>query len=105
MNARMVLIEVALPDMAAQRESMVTRLTQSMDGARAEAGCLTYRFSVDLGNPLAFQLPKPWQDEAALVAHLQGQHFTEFVARPPALGRLTSSIARSGDLKPQHLPR
>jgi quinol monooxygenase YgiN len=101
----MVLIEVGLIATVAQRDPLVSLLTQAMTGAQAEAGCLIYRFSVDLGNPLTFHLIELWQDEATLVAHLRGPHFANFMAHLPAVGRVTSSIARIGDLQPYRVPR
>jgi quinol monooxygenase YgiN len=101
----MILIDVKLHATATQRDAFIQLLEQTQRASQAEAGCVIYRFSVDLHDPLTFYLVELWQDEAALTAHFKGDAFAGFIAQLPQLGRVESSVARSGDLQPHQIKR
>ena len=101
----MILIDVELSTTAAQRDDLIALLDNTMRASRTEPGCLIYRFSADLTDPLTFYLVELWQDEAALTTHFQGEAFSVFAAQIAAVGRVESSKARNGDLQPYEIKR
>jgi quinol monooxygenase YgiN len=46
----------------------------------AEAGCIEYAFTQDLGDPSVLHIVEKWQDEAALAAHFATPHMAAFGA-------------------------
>jgi quinol monooxygenase YgiN len=52
---------------------------------RAEAGCITYAFSVDVSDPQMVRIFERWESLDALRAHLQMPHMAEFGA---AVGKI-----------------
>lgn len=48
------------------------------EATRAEAGCLSYRFAVDVDTPAVLRLTETWQDRAALIAHFATPHMAVF---------------------------
>lgn len=101
----MILIDVKLSTTAAQRDAFIALLTATMQGSQEEPGCVIYRFTADLSDPHTFFLIELWQDEAALAAHFKGAAFMNFVAKIGELGRVDSSVSRSGDLQPYQIQR
>lgn len=47
--------------------------------SRAEAGCLRYDLTVDLGNHASFVMLEAWRDAEALAAHEATPHFLALV--------------------------
>ncbi|MDB6061512.1 MAG: hypothetical protein JWM78_1615 [Verrucomicrobiaceae bacterium] len=101
----MILIDVKLTAITTEREQLIALLEQTMAGSQREPGCLVYRFTADLGDPLTFYLLELWEDEAALADHFNGEHFANFIKQMPQLGRVESSLARNGDLQPYKIQR
>lgn len=101
----MILIDVALATTAEQRDRCAAALTKQMQVSRVEPGCLVYRFTADLEDPLVFRLFELWEDEAALGQHMKTPDFAAFVAGMPEYGRVLSSTARSGPLEPYTIRR
>jgi len=98
-----ILIEFSLATTEDQRAACVAALTKQMQISRVEAGCLTYRFTADLEDPLVFHLMELWQDQAALAEHMKTEAFAAFVALMPNLFQPRASVARSGPLEPYNL--
>ena len=96
----MILFDVTLETEAATREGFLDLLRRTMAGAQREAGCIIYRFSVDLDNPLRFHLVELWEDEITFQAHAQGTVLRDFLRDIGGCGRLVSSTARAGPLAP-----
>lgn len=46
--------------------------------SEAEDGCIAYRVTGDLLDPVRFHIMEIWRDEAALQAHFQTEHFRRF---------------------------
>ena len=46
--------------------------------SRAESGCLDYRFSIDIDDPLVVRVFEQWESAAALDAHFATPHFLAF---------------------------
>lgn len=96
----MILFDVTLATTADHRGAMVALLDRTMAASQAEAGCVVYRFSADLHDPLVFHLIELWADETAFAGHARGEAFARFRAELPACGRVVSSTARKGALEP-----
>lgn len=103
--AEMILFDVVLQTTAEQRDAMLALLGKSMAGSQVEAGCLLYRFTADLDDPLRFYLVELWESEAALMGHAQGVPFKTFLAELPSCGAIVSSTARTGELAPYRFRR
>jgi quinol monooxygenase YgiN len=48
------------------------------EATRAEAGCITYRFSTDLVDPDRVYIFEEWESEEALGRHFASPHMAEF---------------------------
>jgi quinol monooxygenase YgiN len=46
--------------------------------SRDEPGCIDYRFSIDIDDPLVVHLLEKWESDAALTAHFGTAHFAAF---------------------------
>jgi quinol monooxygenase YgiN len=46
--------------------------------SRDEAGCIDYRFAVDIDDPLVVQIFEQWESAEALEAHFATPHFAAF---------------------------
>ena len=46
--------------------------------SRDEPGCIDYRFTVDIDDPLVVQVLEQWESEEALQAHFATPHFAAF---------------------------
>jgi quinol monooxygenase YgiN len=101
----MILIEVELETTEAQKEDFLALLRATMAASRAEPGCVTYRFTADLDDPLRFYLIELWETEADLQNHFRGEGFRNFIAQMPQLGTVLSSVPRSGPLEPYKIGR
>ncbi len=54
--------------------------------SRAEDGCLTYSYAVDVQDPGLIRVFEAWRDEAALQAHFQTPHIAAWRAAWPQFG-------------------
>ena len=54
--------------------------------SRAEDGCLTYSYAVDVLDPGLVRVFEAWRDEAALQAHFQAPHMGAWRAAWPQFG-------------------
>lgn len=104
-TAGMVLIDVTLETAEATRDELVALLRSTMAGSQAEPGCLIYRFTADLDDPLRFHLVELWESEAALKQHFAGEAFGRFIATVQGCGSIVRSLSRKGPLAPFTLPR
>jgi len=48
------------------------------EATRAEPGCITYAFSVDVSDPGMVRIFERWESQEALRSHLQMPHMAEF---------------------------
>jgi quinol monooxygenase YgiN len=101
----MILIDVTLNTRTETRAEFLALLESTMRNSQAEAGCLIYRFTADLNDPLKFYLLELWQDEAAILGHVKTAHFAEFLRALPTLGMVEASVARNGAMEPYKVPR
>lgn len=101
----MILIDVTLSTRNETRNDFLALLESTMRSSQAETGCLIYRFTSDLADPLKFYLLELWQDEAAILGHVKTTHFAEFLRALPTLGKVEASVARNGAMEPYKIPR
>lgn len=101
----MIVYDVTLEALPDQREAFASVLKDLAAASRSEGGCLAYRLSGDLDNPLRFYLLELWETEADLLAHAKGEGFQRFITALPKLGKLVSSVARAGALEPYVRPK
>ncbi len=80
--------------LAAARPVMEAVLTAS----RAERGCLSYAYAVDVLDPTLIHVTEQWESEEALKAHLASDHVALWRSHWPDLGitdrRLTMHVVR-----------
>ena len=57
-----------------------------IEATRGEPGCLGYAYSEDLVEPGLFRVAELWASRAALSAHFETPHMTDWVDRRAALG-------------------
>ena len=78
--ARVEIDPVNLPELKAAVAAME-------NASRAEAGCIDYAFSQELGDPAYVRISERWQSMEALAAHFATPHMATFNkalgARPP----------------------
>lgn len=100
----MIIIQASMTAKPGQRDRAVAAFNQAMQGSQAEPGCDTYRYTIDLGNPNLFHIVELWEDEAALLGHLQGEPFKQFMA---VMGELVDPVGMSayaGQMAPYSFP-
>ena len=61
-------------------------MERMLAASRAEDGCLTYSYAVDVLEPGLVRVFEAWRDQAALDAHLQAPHMGEWRAAWPQFG-------------------
>lgn len=96
----MILIDVTLATSEPQRERLVALLRETAAGSLAEDGCLIYRPTGALDDPLQFHLVELWETEQAYDDHRKGQPFARFLERLADAGRIVSVERRAGALVP-----
>jgi quinol monooxygenase YgiN len=75
-------VRVPPENLDAFRPHMEAMLTAS----RAEDGCLTYSYAVDVQDPGLIRVFEAWRDQAAVDAHLKAPHMAQWRAAWPVLG-------------------
>jgi len=75
-------VRVPPENVAAFKPHMEAMLAAS----RAEDGCLTYSYAVDVLDPGLVRVFEAWRDEAALQAHFQAPHMAAWRAAWPQFG-------------------
>ena len=54
--------------------------------SRAEDGCITYSYAVDIQDPGLIRVFEEWRDQAAIDAHFQAPHMAAWRAAWPQFG-------------------
>lgn len=75
-------VRVPPENLGAFRPHMAAMLAAS----RAEDGCLTYSYAVDVEDPGLIRVFEAWRDEGALQAHFQTAHMAAWRAAWPQFG-------------------
>jgi quinol monooxygenase YgiN len=61
-------------------------MEKMLAASRAEDGCLTYSYAVDVAEPGLIRVFEAWRDRAAIEAHFQAPHMAEWRAAWPEFG-------------------
>jgi quinol monooxygenase YgiN len=61
-------------------------MERMLAASRAEDGCLTYSYAVDVADPGLIRVFEAWRDQAAIDAHFQTPHMAEWRAAWPQFG-------------------
>lgn len=80
----MILLDIGFRTTAGERATFLAIMEEMVVGSHAEAGCLTYRLTVAIDDPLTFHLLELWKDEPSYLAHRDG----------PTLTRLRAPLAQ-----------
>ncbi|MDZ4372327.1 MAG: putative quinol monooxygenase [Phenylobacterium sp.] len=70
----------------ANLEAFRPHMAAMLAASRAEAGCLTYSYAIDVEDPGLIRVYEAWRDEAALTAHFAAPHLAAWRASWPQLG-------------------
>lgn len=65
---------------ASALEQASAAIADMVAASNAEAGCIAYAFTQDLGDPSILHIVEKWQDDAALAAHFATPHMAAFGA-------------------------
>lgn len=101
----MIIINVTFATTGDSQAQFLALLHQTQAASSIEQGCLMYRFSQDLENPLHYHLIEMWQNSEALIAHLQTAHFLGFINEFAGLAQVVSSSSLEGEMSPYEVPR
>ena len=63
---------------SSELEEAVTAGSEMAKLSRDEPGCIDYRFSIDVDDPLVVRIFEQWQSATALEAHFAAPHFAAF---------------------------
>jgi len=61
-------------------------MEKMLAASRAEAGCLTYSYAVDVAEPGLIRVFEAWADQASIDAHLHAPHMAAWRAAWPDAG-------------------
>ena len=61
-------------------------MEKMLAASRAEDGCVTYSYAIDVADPGLVRVFEEWRDQAAIDAHFQAPHMAEWRAAWPAFG-------------------
>ena len=64
---------------AGEIERLMPLMRAAIEGARAEDGCISYRYGRDALDPDLLVISERWRDEASLEAHLRQPHLLRFI--------------------------
>ena len=61
-------------------------MAKMLAASRAEDGCITYSYAIDVEDPGLVRIFEIWRDQAALEAHARSAHMAEWRATWPEFG-------------------
>lgn len=74
----MIVLQATIPVASDSREEMIEAATELAEQSRAEEGTIDYRFTADIEEPNVFRVFEQYEDEAAMNAHMESEHFETF---------------------------
>jgi len=81
----MIVVHATFPIDPEQREEALERASELVDASREESGVIEYDAATDLQEPNLLRFTEVYEDEAAVGAHLESDHFEAFEAKLPDL--------------------
>ena len=76
----MLVVIASLSGKSDKREECVAALAKAAAASRGDAGCLGYRFAVDVEDPDRYVSVELWEDQASLDAHFGAPHLAELMS-------------------------
>ena len=64
-----------------------------LEASRAEAGCRTYSYGIDVENPTIIRVYEEWDSREHLEAHMETEHFKAWRRRVGEVGILRRDIS------------
>ncbi|WP_273837691.1 putative quinol monooxygenase [Halococcus sp. PRR34] len=74
----MIVLQATIPIAMDHREEMIEAAIKLAEQSRAEAGTIDYRVTTDIEEPSVFRVFEQYEDEAAMEAHLESEHYQRF---------------------------
>lgn len=81
----MIVVHASFPLDPDSREEALELVDDLVTESQAEDGMIDYRAATDVSDPNVVRVFEQYEDEAALEAHSQSDHFREFAAALPDL--------------------
>ncbi len=81
----MIVVHATFPLDPDERERVLELTEELEQKTREEPGVIEYVASTDVNNPNLLRVTERYEDEAALGAHAQTDHFAEFTAMLPEI--------------------
>lgn len=100
----MIIIQAAMTAKPGKRNDALSAFNTAMTASQSEAGCITYRFTVDIVDPDTFHIVEIWDGEPSLLAHLGGPAFKGFMAVAGDIVEPAGMTAWSGPMEPYQFP-
>jgi len=69
-------------------------MEKMLAASRAEDGCLTYSYAIDVAEPGLVRIFEAWRDQASLEAHARSAHMAEWRATWPEFGVSDRRLSR-----------
>lgn len=79
----MIVLHAAVPIAPEHREDALETIEELVQLSRQEEGMVDYRATADVENPNTIRFFEQYEDEAALEAHLESDHYLEFAKSLP----------------------
>jgi quinol monooxygenase YgiN len=67
-------------------EAFRPHMQRMLEASRAEDGCVTYSYALDVAEPGLVRVFEVWRDEAAFQAHTRTPHIADWRAAWPQFG-------------------
>jgi len=81
----MIVVHAALQIDPDRREAALDAVEELVGQTREEAGVIEYVATTEVANPNVVRFVEQYEDEAALEAHNESEHYREFEAQLPEL--------------------
>jgi quinol monooxygenase YgiN len=75
----MIIVNGTVRFAAGRIDGLRAALTRNVAATRAEAGCLSYSYAVDVEDPDLVHVSEQWESEAAIDAHMAAPHMAEMM--------------------------
>jgi len=75
-------------------ERFKPHMAKMLAASRAEDGCLTYSYAVDVAEPGLVRVFEAWRDQASIEAHFAAPHMAEWRAAWPQFGVSDRRLSR-----------
>lgn len=79
----MIVLHATVPVAAEHREDALETIADLVEHSRAEEGTVDYRATTDVEDPNTIRFFEQYEDEAAMQAHLESDHYLEFAKALP----------------------